>query len=66
MCAADGMRRYFLPPRFYSTEFPYAGLKLKMVRGASCPRAAVCPETLLHGPDGPVEVPRPLRARRCG
>ena len=23
---------YFLPPRFYSTEFPYAGLKLKMVR----------------------------------
>ena len=30
---ADGMRMYFLPPRFYSTEFPYAGLKLKMVRG---------------------------------
>lgn len=29
---ADGMRAYFLPPRFYSTEFPYAGLKLKMVR----------------------------------
>lgn len=28
---ADGMRAYFLPPRFYSTEFPYAGLKLKMV-----------------------------------
>ena len=27
------MRVYFLPPRFYSTEFPYAGLKLKMVRG---------------------------------
>ena len=30
-CSADGMRIYFLPPRFYSTEFPYAGLKLKMV-----------------------------------
>ncbi|KAK9909154.1 hypothetical protein WJX75_007936 [Coccomyxa subellipsoidea] len=28
----DGMRAYFLPPRFYSTEFPYAGLKLKMMR----------------------------------
>ena len=31
-CAhADGMRSYFLPPRFYSTEFPFTGLKLKMV-----------------------------------
>ena len=28
---ADGMRSYFLPPRFYSTEFPFTGLKLKMV-----------------------------------
>ncbi|CAL8461728.1 g1259 [Coccomyxa elongata] len=28
----DGMRAYFLPPRFYSTEFPYAGLKLKMMK----------------------------------
>ncbi|CAL5222534.1 g4909 [Coccomyxa viridis] len=28
----NGMRSYFLPPRFYSTEFPFTGLKLKMMR----------------------------------
>ena len=34
---ADGMRSYFLPPRFYSTEFPFTGLKLKMVCSSVIP-----------------------------
>ena len=28
---ADGMRAYFLPPRFYSRYYPYTGVKTKMV-----------------------------------
>lgn len=45
---ADGMRAYFLPPRFYSTEFPYAGLKLKMV-GHECAFAGVDASCPLNG-----------------
>ena len=30
--ATDGMRAYFLPPRFYSRHYPYTGVKKKMVR----------------------------------
>ena len=29
---ADGMRAYFLPPRFYTRHYPYTGVKKKMVR----------------------------------
>lgn len=31
----DGMRAYFLPPRFYSRHYPYTGVKKKMMRVAT-------------------------------
>lgn len=31
----DGMRAYFLPPRFYSRYYPYTGVKRKMMRIAT-------------------------------
>ncbi|KAL3157101.1 hypothetical protein ABBQ38_001347 [Trebouxia sp. C0009 RCD-2024] len=31
----DGMRAYFLPPRFYSRHYPYTGVKRKMMKIAT-------------------------------